>query len=219
LYKFDGTFLLKRRSEVSRERGKKMSVFVVLLICACACVSVSAVGPLVIAGGVIAAGGGMYAYIRPAAYYKGNLEVCITSQGEYGANPWFGLTTCGYPNIRVTLGKKELVKLDGLEVITIDGKRAKIFLDSTLISYTLEDVQTHLVEEFYIQEVTFKDAVLTNPIKHCIMTEINQITYEALFKDTKVDETFRNYITRCMESYSTSYVPTKNTYVTLRRIS
>lgn len=194
-----------------------MSVFVVLLICAC--VSVSAVAPLVIAGGVVTVGGGLYAYIRPAAYYKGNLEVCITSQGEYGANPWFGLTTCGYPNIRVTLGKKERVKLDGLEVTTIDNKRAKIFLDSTLISYSLEDVQTHLVEEFYIEEIPFKEAVLINPIKHCIMTEINQITYEALFKDTRVDETFRNYITRCMESYSTSYVPTKNTYVTLRRIS
>ena len=194
-----------------------MSVFVVLLICAC--VSVSAVAPLVIAGGVVAVGGGMYAYIRPAAYYKGNLEVCITSQGEYGANPWFGLTTCGYPNIRVTLGKKERIQLEGLEVTTIDGKRGKIFLDSTLISYSLEDVQNHLVEEFYIQEVPFKEAVLTNPIKHCIMTEINQITYEDLFKDTKVDETFRNYITKCMESYSTSYVPTKNTYVKLRRIS
>jgi hypothetical protein len=209
--------LTKRRSEVSRERGEEMSVFVVLLICAC--VSVSAVAPLVIAGGVVAVGGGMYAYIRPAAYYKGNLEVCITSQGEYGANPWFGLTTCGYPNIRVTLGKKERIQLEGLEVTTIDGKRGKIFLDSTLISYSLEDVQNHLVEEFYIQEVPFKEAVLTNPIKHCIMTEINQITYEDLFKDTKVDETFRNYITKCMESYSTSYVPTKNTYVKLRRIS
>jgi hypothetical protein len=195
-----------------------MSVFV-LLICVCVCVCVSAVAPLVVAGGVVAVGGGMYAYIRPAAYYKGNLEVCITSQGEYGANPWFGLTTCGYPNIRVTLGKKERIKLDGLEVTSVDGKRAKIFLDSTVISYSLEDVQNHLVEEFYIEEVPFKEAVLINPIKHCIMTEINQITYESLFKDTKVDETFRAYITKCMEAYATSYIPTKNTYVTLRRIS
>ena len=194
-----------------------MSVFVLLIVCLC--VSVSAVAPLVVAGGVVAIGGGMYAYIRPAAYYKGNLEVCITSQGEYGANPLFGLTTCGNPNIRVTLWKKERIKLDGLEVTTVDGKRAKIFLDSTVISYSLEDVQNHLVEEFYIEEVPFKEAVLINPIKHCIMTEINQITYEALFKDTKVDETFRAYITKCMEAYSTSYVPTKNTYVTLRRIS
>jgi len=194
-----------------------MSVIVILLICVC--VSVSAVAPLVVAGSVVAVGSGLYAYIKPAAYYKGNLEVCITSQGEYGANPWFGMTTCGYPNIRVTLGKKERITLDGLEVTTIDEKRAKIFLDSTLISYSLEDVQTHLVEEFYIEEVPFKEAVLINPIKHCIMTEMNQITYEALFKDTKVDETFRNYMTKCMEQYSTSYVPTKNTYVTLRRIS
>jgi hypothetical protein len=158
--------------------------------------------------------------VKPAAYYKGDLEVCITSGGEYGASPWFGTTTCVYPNIRVTLKKKERIHFkDGFEVLTVDNKRAKIFLDSTLISYSLEDVQTHLVEEFYIEEVPFKEAVLINPIKHCIMTEINQITYEALFKDTRVDETFRGYITKCMETYSTSYVPTKNTYVTLRRIS
>lgn len=193
-----------------------LSVIVLLIICVC---SVSAVAPLLVAGGVVTMGGGLYAYIKPCAYYKGNLEVCITSHGEYGANPWFGLTTCVYPNIRVSLGKKERVQLEGLEVVTIDNKRAKIFLDSTLISYSLEDVQTHLVEEFYIEEVAFKEAVLTNPIKHCIMTEINQITYEEMFKDTKVDQTFRNYITKCMEQYSTSYIPTKNTYVTLRKIS
>jgi hypothetical protein len=191
---------------------------VLLIMCVCVC-SVNAVAPLLVAGGVVALGGGLYAYIRPAAYYKGDLEVCITAQGEIGGNPWLGTTTCPYPGIRVSLKKKERIQLEGLEVTTIDNKRAKIFLDSTLISYSLEDVQTHLVEEFYIEEVGFKDAVLRNPITHCIMTEINQITYDALLKDTKVDETFRVYITKCMEEYSTSYVPTKNTYVRIRKIS
>ena len=171
-------------------------------------------------GGAIALTGGLYCYIRPGAYYKGDLEVCITSHGETGANPWFGLTTCVYPNIRVTLKKKERLHFkDGFEVITIDGKRAKIFLDTTLISLVLEDVQQHLVEEYYIEEVPFKEAVLTNPVKHCIMTEIQQITYEALLKDTNPDATFMGYITKCMDRYSTSYTPTKNTYVTIRKIS
>jgi hypothetical protein len=171
-------------------------------------------------GGGIALAGGLYCYIRPGAYYKGDLEVCITSRGSSNANPWFGLTTCVYPNIRVTLKKKERLNFeDGFEVITVDGKRAKVFLDTTLISLALEDVQQHLVEEYYIEEVPFKDAVLVNPVKHCIMTEVQQVTYEALLKDTNPDATFSRYITKCMETYSTSYTPTRNTYVRIRKIS
>lgn len=171
-------------------------------------------------GGAVALTGGLYCYIRPGAYYKGDLEVCITSHGSSNANPWFGLTTCVYPNIRVTLKKKERLHFhEGFEVTTIDGKRAKVFLDTTLISLVLEDVQQHLVEEYYIEEVPFKEAVLTNPVRHCIMTEIQQITYETLLKDTNPDATFSGYITKCMERYSTSYIPTKNTYVKIRKIS
>ena len=178
-------------------------------------------GPITLAvGGAIALSSGLYCYIRPGAYYKGDLEVCITSRGSSNANPWFGLTTCVYPNIRVTLKKKERLNFeDGFEVITVDGKRAKIFLDTTLISLSLEDVQQHLVEEYYIEEVPFKDAVLVNPVKHCIMTEVQQVTYEALLKDTNPDATFSRYITKCMEAYSTSYTPTRNTYVRIRKIS
>jgi hypothetical protein len=171
-------------------------------------------------GGAVALTGGLYCYIRPGAYYKGDLEVCITSRGSSNADPWFGLTTCVYPNIRVTLKKKERLYFhEGFEVTSVDGKRAKIFLDTTLISLVLEDVQQHLVEEYYIEEVPFKEAVLINPVKHCIMTEVQQITYDMLIKDTNPDATFSGYITRCMERYSTSYTPTKNTYVTIRKIS
>jgi len=199
-------------AEVSKMRG--------LIVMGLLMASVYAVAPLLIAGGVVVLSGGMYAYVKPAAYYKGDLEVCITSGGEYGASPWFGTTTCVYPNIRVTLKKKERINFsNGFEVITVDNKRAKIFLDTTVISLVLEDVQTHLVEQYYIEEVPFKDAVLVNPIRHCIMTEIKQITYEALLKDTKTDETFTGYVNKCMDSYSTSYVTTKNTYVTIRKIS
>jgi len=190
------------------------------VVCLLLISSAVAVAPLLVVGGVVALGGSMYAYIRPAAYYKGDLEVCITSRGDYGANPWFGSTTCVYPNIRVSLKKKERIHFsDGFEVTTIDNKRAKIFLDTTLISLTLEDVQLHLVEQYYIEEVPFKDAVLVNPVKHCIMTEIKQITYEALLKDTKADQTFTDYINKCMDNYSTSYIASKNTYVTVRKIS
>jgi hypothetical protein len=190
------------------------------VVCLLLISSAVAVAPLLVAGGIVALGGSMYAYIRPAAYYKGDLEVCITSRGDYGANPWFGSTTCVYPNIRVSLKKKERIHFsDGFEVTTIDGKRAKIFLDTTLISLTLEDVQLHLVEQYYIEEVPFKDAVLVNPVKHCIMTEIKQISYEALLKDTKADQTFTDYINKCMDTYSTSYIASKNTYVTVRKIS
>jgi len=190
------------------------------VVCLLLISSAVAVAPLLVVGGAVALGGSMYAYIRPAAYYKGDLEVCITSHGDYGASPWFGSTTCVYPNIRVSLKKKERIHFsDGFEVTTIDGKRAKIFLDTTLISLTLEDVQLHLVEQYYIEEVPFKDAVLVNPVKHCIMTEIKQITYEALLKDTKTDQTFTDYINKCMDNYSTSYIASKNTYVTVRKIS
>jgi hypothetical protein len=193
-----------------------VAVVIVLLLL----LSVSAEPISLAVGGVVALSGGLYCYIRPSAYYKGDLEVCITSHGEVGGSPWFGLTTCAYPNIRVTLKKKERLNFhEGFEVITIDGKRAKIFLDTTLISLVLEEVQQHLVEEYYIEEVPFKDAVLTLPVKHCIMTEIQQITYEALLKDTNPDATFSGYITKCMERYSTSYIPTKNTYVRIRKIS
>jgi len=193
---------------------------VCVVVCLLLISSVVAVAPLLVVGGVAALGGSMYAYIRPAAYYKGDLEVCITSRGDYGANPWFGSTTCVYPNIRVTLKKKERVHFnEGFEVITVDNKRAKIFLDTTLISLALEDVQLHLVEQYYIEDVPFKDAVLVNPVKHCIMTEIKQITYEALLKDTKMDQTFTDYINKCMDNYSTSYIASKNTYVTVRKIS
>ena len=195
-----------------------LSLAVVILWTVFACVVAEPVSLAI--GGAVALTGGLYCYIRPGAYYKGDLEVCITSRGSSNADPWFGLTTCVYPNIRVTLKKKERLHFhEGFEVTSVDGKRAKIFLDTTLISLVLEDVQQHLVEEYYIEEVPFKEAVLTNPVKHCIMTEVQQITYETLIKDTNPDATFSGYITRCMERYSTSYTPTKNTYVTIRKIS
>ena len=197
-------------------RGLRLAVVILWAVVVCVVAE-----PISLAvGGVVALSSGLYCYIRPSAYYKGDLEVCITSHGEVGGNPWFGLTTCVYPNIRVTLKKKERLNFaEGFEVITLDDKRAKIFLDTTLISLVLEDVQQHLVEEYYIEEVPFKNAVLINPVKHCIMTEIQQITYEALLKDTNPDATFSGYITKCMERYSTSYTPTKNTYVKIRKIS
>ena len=203
--------------------GLGLSFAVVILYGLCSLCSLCSVvaEPISLAvGGAFALTGGLYCYIRPGADYKGDLEVCITSHGSSNANPWFGLTTCVYPNIRVALKKKErLYFQEGFEVTTIDEKRAKIFLDTTLISLVLEDVQQHLVEEYYIEEVPFKDAVLVNPVKHCIMTEIQQITYETLLKDTDPDGTFRKYITKCMENYSTSYTPTRNTYVRIRKIS
>jgi len=198
--------------------GLRLGLAVVILWAVAVCVVAEPISLAV--GGAIALTGGLYCYIRPGAYYKGDLEVCITSRGSSGANPWFGLTTCVYPNIRVSLKKKERLNFaEGFEVTTVDDKRAKIFLDTTLISLVLEDVQQHLVEEYYIEEVPFKDAVLVNPVKHCIMTEIQQITYEALIKDTNPDATFSGYINKCMERYSTSYIPTKNTYVKIRKIS
>jgi hypothetical protein len=195
-----------------------LSLAVVILWAVTVCCSAEPVSLAI--GGAVALTGGLYCYIRPGAYYKGDLEVCITSRGSSNADPWFGLTTCVYPNVRVTLKKKERLHFhEGFEVISVDGKRAKIFLDTTLISLVLADVQQHLVEEYYIEEVPFKEAVLTNPVKHCIMTEVQQITYDTLIKDTNPDATFSGYITRCMERYSTSYTPTKNTYVTIRKIS
>lgn len=195
-----------------------LSLAVVILWAVVVCCSAEPISLAI--GGAVALTGGLYCYVRPGAYYKGDLEVCITSYGSSNANPWFGLTTCVYPNIRVTLKKKERLNFhEGFEVITVDEKRAKIFLDTTLISLVLEDVQQHLVEEYYIEEVPFKEAVLTLPVKHCIMTEIQQITYEALLKDTNPDATFNRYIARCMDRYATSYTPTKNTYVTIRKIS
>jgi hypothetical protein len=197
-------------------RGVAVAVAVVILL-----LNVCIAEPISLAvGGGFALAGSLYCYIRPGAYYKGDLEVCITSHGSSNANPWFGLTTCVYPNIRVTLKKKERIHFnEGFEVITVDGNRAKIFLDTTLISLVLEDVQQHLVEEYYIEEVPFKDTVLVNPVKHCIMSEIQQITYDTLLKDTNPDATFMNYIAKCMKRYSTSYTPTKNTYVKIRKIS
>jgi hypothetical protein len=201
-------------------RGLGLGLYsAVVTLCLWLCVSVAEPVTLAV-GGAVALTSGLYCYVRPGAYYKGDLEVCISSHGSTGADPWFGLTTCVYPNIRVTLKKKERLNFhEGFEVVTVDGKRAKIFLDTTLISLILQDVQQHLVEEYYIEEVPFKEALLTNPVKHCIMTEIQQITYEALLKDTNPDATFSGYITKCMDQYSTSYTPTKNTYVKIRKIS
>jgi hypothetical protein len=192
------------------------------LVFVCVFVSVSVFAePISIAvGGAVLLGGGMYAFLRPAAHYKGNLDVCIASAAQYNANPWFGYSTCAYPNVRVQLGMKERINFaDGFEVITSDNKRAKLYVDTVMISRVLPDVQLDLVEEYYIEEIPFKDAVLTNPIKHCIMTEIHQITYEALKNDTNLDATITAYISKCMDRYSTSFEPTRNTYVKLVRLS
>lgn len=219
--KFDDVIFLVVLLEVSRRLCVcviVMSVLrsIVLFVLVFVCVS----EPISLAvGGVVLLGGGMYAYLRPAAHYKGNLDVCIASAAQYSANPWFGYSTCAYPNVRVQLGMKERIHLDGFEVITSDNKRAKLFVDTVVISRVLPDVQLDLVEEYYIEEIPFKDAVLTNPIKHCIMNEVHQITYEALKADTRLDETVKGYISRCMDRYSTSYEPTKNTYVKLIKLS
>ena len=171
-------------------------------------------------GGSILLGGGMYAYLRPAAYYKGNLDVCIASAAQHAANPWFGYSTCAYPNVRVQLGMKERANfLDGFEVVTSDNKRAKLYVDTVLISRVLTDIQLDLVEEYYIEEIPFKDAVIINPIKHCIMDEIRQITYEELKNNKHLDETVKGYISKCMEHYGTSYEPTRNTYIKLVKLS
>lgn len=195
-----------------------MSVVSVVFLSMCVPVSSEPISLTV--GGVVLLGGGMYAYLRPAAYYKGNLDVCIASVAQYNANPWFGYSTCAYPNVRVQLGMKERANFaDGFEVITSDYKRAKLYVDTVVISRVLPDVQLDLVEEYYIEEVPFKDAVIMNPIKHCIMDEVRQITYDALKNDTHLDETIKGYISRCMNRFSTSYEPTKNTYVRLVKLS
>ena len=206
---------------------RSIVLFVLVFVCVSEPISLAV-------GGTVLLGTGLYAYLRPAAHYKGNLDVCIASAAQYGANPWFGYSTCAYPNVRVQLGMKERVNLDGFEVITSDNKRAKLFVDTVLISRVLPDVQldlvdtdhtgiadvlVDLVEEYYIEEIPFKDAVLTNPIKHCIMNDIHQITYETLKADTRLDETIKGSISRCMDRYSTSYEPTKNTYVKLIKLS
>jgi hypothetical protein len=115
--------------------------------------------------------------------------------------------------------KERINFADGFEVITSDNKRAKLYVDTVMISRVLPDVQLDLVEEYYIEEIPFKDAVLTNPIKHCIMTEVHQITYDALKNDTNLDATVSAYISKCMDRYSTSFEPTRNTYVKLVRLS
>ena len=190
----------------------------VVFLCLSVCVSSEPISLAV--GGAVLLSGGLYAYLRPAAHYKGNLDVCIASAAQYNANPWFGYSTCAYPNVRVQLGMKERANfVDGFEVITSDNKRAKLYVDSVVISRVLPDVQLDLVEEYYIEEVPFKDAVIMNPIKHCIMNEIRQITYETLKNDSRLDDTIKGYISRCMDRYSTSFEPTKNTYVRLMKLS
>jgi len=196
-----------------------MALFAVWLM-ASLFVSVSSEPISLAIGGAVLLSGGLYAYLRPAPYYKGNLDVCIASIAQYNADPWFGYSTCAYPNVRVQLGMKERANYaDGFEVITSDHKRAKLYVDTVVISRVLSEVQLDLVEEYYIEDIAFKDSVIVNPIKHCIMDDIRQITYESLKNDTHLDETIKGYISQCMDRFSTSYEPTKNTYVRLVKLS
>lgn len=156
------------------------------------------------------------AYYRPYPYYKGNLEVCKGGNTNYGANPWLGLTTCAMPSFRVTLNKKERFK-ETLESITSDNKHLRITIDAVVVSPNLEDVQLRLVEDFYMDDMPFKDAILSVPLRNCIQTHISQKTAEAHLTDKTPNKTFIELIRTCMIEYDTTFEPTKNTFITIQR--
>jgi len=167
----------------------------------------------------VAATTGLYFYTNPTAYYKGNLDVCITAKGDFGANPWFGHSTCVYPGVRVTLNKKERIKFDAMEIRTKDNKKAMLSLDCIVLSENLEDVQLSLVNQYYIAEIPFKDAVLETPIKYCVATYSQNLTYEQLFEITNPGATYGKVVKDCLRAKGTNYEPTMHMYATLKRLS
>jgi hypothetical protein len=170
--------------------------------------------PLTIAGliGMGLASG--YAYVRPNFYYRGNLEVCISGNGNHQADPWLGLTTCMAPGFRITLPKKVHFqeKVDGT---SSDGKSIRLNVDCILYSPNLEEYQLLLAERF-VDDESFKETVIYKPIRFCLQNYMSQTLFQTMKSDKVPNNTYQEIIATCMEEYETTFVPMKNTYAAVR---
>jgi len=169
--------------------------------------------------GATAVAGGLWYVMGVNTHYNGDVDVCVTSHGDYQANPFLGFTTCMKPGYSVYLAKKQSCPIKDLDVTTSDGRRAKLSLDAVLKSDSLEEMATVLVDMYYTPDRVFKDSVITVPITHCIQNYVGTLTHDQLFTPTNRDENFRKAIDTCMDIYNTGFKTTRNTYVSLKRIT
>ena len=188
-------------------------VFVLCVVC------VNSIEPITLTVGGVAAAGGLWYVMGVNTHYNGDVDVCVTSHGDYQANPFIGFTTCMKPAYSVHLAKKQSCGIKDIDVTTNDGRRAKLSLDAVLKSDSLEEMATVLVDMYYTPDRAFRDSVITIPIEHCIQNYVNTLTHDQLLVPQGRDENFRKAIDICMDIYNTGFRTTRNTYVSIKRMS